>query len=99
MINTDCRCPGCGECEAQKNKTKHRDEIKSLRKKLAEVQQELRAYRVLRMAVDAMMAPLGYHGNIHANDGRVDSVMKALEQIDAIDAAITRNEYRPVSAE
>lgn len=44
--------------------------------------QGLRAYRVLRQAVDAMMAPLGYHGTISARDDRVQSVMDALAQID-----------------
>ena len=42
----------------------------------------LRAYRVLRQAVDAMMAPLGYHGTISARDDRVQAVMDALAQID-----------------
>jgi len=50
-------------------------------------QRALRAYRVLRLAVDAMMAPLGYHGTISASDGRVQSIMDALEQVDAEDRA------------
>lgn len=44
--------------------------------------QGVRAYRVLRQAVDAMMAPLGYHGTIGARDDRVQAVMDALAQID-----------------
>ena len=44
--------------------------------------QGVRAYRVLRQAVDAMMAPLGYHGTISARDDRVQAVMDALAQID-----------------
>lgn len=49
------------------------------------LRQSLRAYRVLRLAIGAMMAPLGYHGTISARDDRVQSVMDALAQIDAED--------------
>jgi hypothetical protein len=59
--------------------------------RVVEVQQALRAYRVLRVAVDAMMAPLGYHGSIAARDDRVQSVMDALAQIDEIE-----NEGNPI---
>ena len=45
----------------------------------------LRAYRVLKMAVEAMMAPLGYHGTISARDDRVQAVMDALAQVDEVD--------------
>ena len=38
---------------------------------------------LLRNAVEAMMAPLGYHGEISARDDRVQAVMDALAQIDA----------------
>ena len=55
--------------------------------RVVEVQQALRAYRVLRQAVDAMMAPLGYHGTISARDDRAQAVMDALAQIDAEDRA------------
>lgn len=44
--------------------------------------QGVRAHRVLRLAVDAMMAPLGYHGTISARDDRVQAVLDALAQID-----------------
>ena len=37
---------------------------------------------LLRNAVDAMMAPLGYHGTISARDDRVQAVMDALEYVD-----------------
>ena len=55
--------------------------------RVVEVQQALRAYRVLRAAVDAMMAPLGYHGTISARDDRVQAVMDALAQLDVEDRA------------
>ena len=45
----------------------------------------LRAYRVLKSAVDAMMAPLGYNGTISARDDRVQAVMDALAQVDEVD--------------
>jgi hypothetical protein len=45
----------------------------------------MRALLVLRAAVEAMMAPLGYHGSISAQDDRVQSVMNALAQIDEIE--------------
>lgn len=45
----------------------------------------LRAYRVLKMSVEAMMAPLGYHGQISAKDDRVQAVMDALHQVDEVD--------------
>jgi hypothetical protein len=45
----------------------------------------MRAYRVLRVAVEAMMAPLGYHGSISARDDRVQQVMDALVRIDEIE--------------
>ena len=45
--------------------------------------QGVRAHRVLLMAVEAMMAPLGYHGSISARDDRVQAVMDALAQIDS----------------
>jgi hypothetical protein len=45
----------------------------------------MRAYRVLRVAVDGMMAPLGYHGSISARDNRVQAVMDALAHIDEIE--------------
>jgi hypothetical protein len=45
----------------------------------------MRAYRVLRVAVDGMMAPLGYHGQISAKDDRVQAVMDALHQVDEVD--------------
>lgn len=40
---------------------------------------------MLRNVVDAMMAPLGYHGQISARDDRVQAVMDALSQIDAME--------------
>lgn len=40
---------------------------------------------LLRNAVEAMMAPLGYHGEISARDDRVQAVMDALAQIDAME--------------
>jgi hypothetical protein len=45
----------------------------------------MRAYKVLRVAVEAMMAPLGYHGSIAARDDRVQAVMDVLAQIDEIE--------------
>lgn len=39
---------------------------------------------LLRNAVEKMMAPLGYHGEISARDDRVQAVMDALAQIDAM---------------
>ena len=45
----------------------------------------LRSYRVLRIAVDAMVAPLGHHGTISARDDRVSAVMDALAQVDEIE--------------
>ena len=51
--------------------------------------QVLRAHRVLRVAVDAMMAPLGYHGSISARDDRVQAVMDALVQIDEVESNST----------
>lgn len=53
--------------------------------RVVEVQKAMRAYRVLRASVEAMMAPLGYHGEISARDDRVQAVMDALAQIDAED--------------
>ncbi|MFO0467618.1 MAG: hypothetical protein ACK5ZS_01525 [bacterium] len=47
----------------------------------------MRAYRHLKMAVEAMMAPLGYHGTISARDDRVQAVMDALAQIDSEERA------------
>lgn len=47
--------------------------------------QVLRAYRVLKSAVDAMMAPLGHHGTILARDDRVQAVMDALAQVDEVE--------------
>ena len=41
---------------------------------------------LLRNAVDAMMAPLGYHGTISALDDRVQAVMDALAHIDTAPA-------------
>jgi chromosome segregation ATPase len=41
---------------------------------------------LLRTAVDAMMAPLGYHGTISARDNRVQAVMDALAHIDTAPA-------------
>lgn len=38
--------------------------------------------RMLRNAVDAMMAPLGYHGTISARDDRVQRVMDAMAASD-----------------
>ncbi len=38
---------------------------------------------LLRNAVEQMMAPLGYHGEISARDDRVQAVMDALAKIDA----------------
>lgn len=40
---------------------------------------------LLRNAVEAMMAPLGYHGEISARDDRVQAVMDALAQIDTME--------------
>ena len=40
---------------------------------------------LLRNAVEQMMAPLGYHGEISARDDRVQAVMDALAQIDAME--------------
>jgi hypothetical protein len=37
------------------------------------------------MSVEAMMAPLGYHGQISAKDDRVQAVMDALHQVDEVD--------------
>ena len=55
--------------------------------RIVEVQQTMRAYRVLRQAVDAAMAQLGYHGTISTRDDRVQAVMDALAQVDAEDRA------------
>lgn len=41
---------------------------------------------LLRNAVNAMMAPLGYHGTISARDDRVQAVMDALAHIDTAPA-------------
>jgi hypothetical protein len=60
----------------------------ALAKKVNELDNVLRSFRALRMAVDAMMAPLGYHGTISARDDRVQAVMDALEQIDNEDQVI-----------
>lgn len=38
---------------------------------------------MLRNAVDAMMAVLGYHGEISTRDDRVEAVMDALADVDA----------------
>lgn len=46
---------------------------------------------MLRNAVDAMMALLGYHGTISTRDDRVQAVMDALAHVDAAPA-------RPTSA-
>lgn len=43
------------------------------------------AHRVLRMAVDAMLAPLGHYGEISARDDRVQAVMDAMAQCDEIE--------------
>lgn len=40
---------------------------------------------LLRNAVEQMMATLGYHGEISARDGRVQAVMDALAEIDAME--------------
>jgi hypothetical protein len=45
----------------------------------------MRAYRIIRVAVEAMMAHLGYHGAISTQDDRVQAVMDALRQIDDIE--------------
>jgi hypothetical protein len=63
------RCPNCD----------------NLRLELGSERKTLRAFRVLRMAVNAMMAPLGYHGQISAKDDRVQAVMDALHQVDEVD--------------
>jgi len=55
------------------------------------LEKTLRAYRILRVSIEAMMAPLGYHGSIAARDDRVQAVMDALAQIDAIE-----NEGNPI---
>ena len=44
---------------------------------------------LLRNAVDAMMAPLGYHGTISARDDRVQAVMDALAHVDTAPARQT----------
>lgn len=44
---------------------------------------------LLRNAVDAMMAPLGYHGTISARDDRVQAVMDALAHVDTAPAKQT----------
>lgn len=44
---------------------------------------------LLRNAVDAMMAPLGYHGTISARDDRVQAVMDALAHVDTAQAKQT----------
>ncbi len=44
---------------------------------------------MLRNAVDAMMAPLGYHGKISARDDRVQAVMDALAHVDTAPARQT----------
>lgn len=59
-------------------------DAKDFREKLS----ALRPYRVLRAAVDAMMAQLGYHGTICARDDRVQAVMDALAQIDNEDRGV-----------
>lgn len=43
---------------------------------------------MLRNAVEAMMAPLGYHGEISARDDRVQIVMDALAKIDAMEGKL-----------
>jgi hypothetical protein len=45
-----------------------------------------REFAALKMAVEAMMAPLGYHGTISARDDRVQSVMDALARADNVRA-------------
>jgi len=45
----------------------------------------MRAYRILKMAVEEMMAHLGYHGTISTRDDRVQAVMDALHQVDEVD--------------
>ena len=52
---------------------------------------------LLRNAVDAMMAPLGYHGTISARDDRVQAVMDALAHVDTAPAKQT-SAQRPSSA-
>ena len=44
---------------------------------------------LLRNAVEALMAPLGYHGEISARDDRVQSVMDALAYLDTTPARQT----------
>ena len=46
---------------------------------------KIRAYRVLRLAVDAMMATLGCYGTISARDDLVQAVLDALYQLDEED--------------
>jgi len=45
----------------------------------------MRAYRILKMAVEEMMAHLGYHGTISTRDDRVQAVMDALHQVDEVE--------------
>lgn len=59
------------ECE------KHRD---ALGRALQRRENDL---MLLRNAVEQMMAPLGYHGEISARDDRVQCVMDALAKIDS----------------
>lgn len=40
------------------------------------------AWQTLYHAVNAMMAPLGYHGTISSRDDRVQAVMDALHVLD-----------------
>jgi hypothetical protein len=69
MSYNETRCPNCD----------------NLRLELGAERKSMRVYRLLRVAVEAMMAPLGYHGAISARDDRVQGVMDALAQIDEIE--------------
>lgn len=69
------RCPNCD----------------NLRLELGVERRSMRAYRILRVAVEAMIAQLGYHGSIAARDDRVQAVMDALAQIDDLE-----NEGNPI---
>lgn len=59
----------------------HDEEIAAL-KAAQPVQPAYQKWQALYMAVNEMMAPLGYHGNINARDDRVSVVMDALHDLD-----------------
>ena len=76
-------------CRAHNNllaeAAKLRRELKELADKCRALNKRENDLMMLRNAVEQMMAPLGYHGEISARDDRVQAVMDALAQVDEID--------------